>query len=447
MQQDMTVGSPAKAIIRFTIPIFIGNVFQQFYSMVDTIIVGKFVGTKALAAVGSVGTIMFLIIGFMLGLTAGFTVLTAQRFGAGDMRGMRKTVGSAALLSLIMSGIMTAVSMAGMKALLKFMNTPEDIFADAYRYIMIICAGIFATVLYNLLSSILRAIGNSQVPLYFLIVSALLNVVLDLLFILVFHMGAAGAAYATVIAQGVSGVLCLIYIIKKVPELKLERDDFRLESHIAKMQVGIGIPMALQYSITAIGTMMVQTSLNMLGSGAVAAFTAANKIEQIATQAYVALGTTMATYCAQNMGAGAIKRIRQGFCAATIGGGIYSVVMGFALVFFGKYLTYLFVSGDVSGIMDQVQIYLTCVVIFLIPLNIVNAYRNGIQGMGYGILPMMAGVAELLGRGVVAVIAGIKKSYWGACMASPIAWVCASILLLVMYFFVIRQQEKRFARK
>ena len=194
MQQDMTVGSPAKAIIRFTIPIFIGNVFQQFYSMVDTIIVGKFVGTKALAAVGSVGTIMFLIIGFMLGLTAGFTVLTAQRFGAGDMRGMRKTVGSAALLSLIMSGIMTAVSMAGMKALLKFMNTPEDIFADAYRYIMIICAGIFATVLYNLLSSILRAIGNSQVPLYFLIVSALLNVVLDLLFILVFHMGAAGAA-------------------------------------------------------------------------------------------------------------------------------------------------------------------------------------------------------------------------------------------------------------
>lgn len=447
MQQDMTVGSPAKAIIRFTIPIFIGNVFQQFYSMVDTIIVGKFVGTKALAAVGSVGTIMFLIIGFMLGLTAGFTVLTAQRFGAGDMKGMRKTVGSAALLSLIMSGIMTAISMTGMKYLLKFMNTPEDIFADAYHYIMIICAGIFATVLYNLLSSILRAIGNSQIPLYFLIVSALLNVVLDLLFIIVFHMGAAGAAYATVIAQGASGILCLLYIIKKVPELKLERDDFRLESHIARMQVGIGIPMALQYSITAIGAMMVQTSLNMLGSGAVAAFTAANKIEQIATQAYVALGTTMATYCAQNMGAGAIKRIRQGFRAATIGGGIYSVVMGLALVFFGKYLTYLFVSGDVSGIMDQVQIYLTCVAIFLIPLNIVNAYRNGIQGMGYGILPMMAGVAELLGRGVVAVIAGIRKSYLGACMASPIAWVCASLLLLVMYFFVIRQQEKRFRRK
>ena len=296
MQQDMTAGSPVKAILMFTVPIFVGNVFQQFYSMVDTIIVGKFVGTTALAAVGSVGTIMFLIIGFMLGLTAGFTVLTAQRFGAGDMKGMRKTVGSAATLSVIMTVIMTTISMLGMKPLLKFMNTPSDIFADAYHYIMVICAGIFATVLYNLLASILRAIGNSQIPLYFLILSALLNVVLDLLLIIVFRMGAAGAAYATVISQGVSGVLCLIYIIKKIPELKLEKSDFQLNGHIAKVQIGIGIPMALQYSITAIGSMMVQSSLNVLGSGAVAAFTAANKIEQVLTQAYVALGTTMATY-------------------------------------------------------------------------------------------------------------------------------------------------------
>ena len=285
MQQDMTAGSPAKAILMFTVPIFVGNVFQQFYSMVDTIIVGKFVGTTALAAVGSVGTIMFLIIGFMLGLTAGFTVLTAQRFGAGDMKGMRKTVGSAATLSVIMTVIMTTISMLGMKSLLKFMNTPSDIFADAYHYIMVICAGIFATVLYNLLASILRAIGNSQIPLYFLILSALLNVVLDLLLIIVFRMGAAGAAYATVISQGVSGVLCLIYIIKKIPELKLEKSDFQLNGHIAKVQIGIGIPMALQYSITAIGSMMVQSSLNVLGSGAVAAFTAANKIEQVLTQA------------------------------------------------------------------------------------------------------------------------------------------------------------------
>ena len=424
MQKDMTAGSPAKAIVGFTIPVFIGNIFQQFYSMVDTIIVGKFVGTKALAAVGSVGTINFLIIGFMLGLTAGFTVLTAQRYGAGDMKNMRRTVGSAAVLSLIV--------------------TPEDIFGDAYRYIMIICGGIFATVLYNLLASVLRALGNSQVPLYFLILSALLNVVLDLLFIIVFHWGAAGAAYATVISQGVSGVLCLVYIAKKMPELRLQKEDFRLSAHIVKMQVGIGIPMALQFSITAIGTMMVQSALNMLGSMAVAAFTAASKVEQIATQAYVALGTTMATYCAQNMGAGRIDRIRMGFRASTWMGVVYSLVFGLLTAFFGKYLTYLFVSSDVQTLMGQVDIYLKCASLFFIALNIVNVYRNGIQGMGYGILPMMAGVAELFGRGIVALAAGLNRSYLLACLASPVAWVFAGVLLLFMYRLVMKQQEKVF---
>ena len=444
MQKDMTAGSPAKAIVGFTIPVLIGNIFQQFYSMVDTIIVGKFVGTKALAAVGSVGTINFLIIGFMLGLTAGFTVLTAQRYGAGDMKNMRRTVGSAAVLSLMVTVVMTMISMLGMHGLLKFMHTPEDIFADAYQYIMIICGGIFATVLYNLLASVLRALGNSQVPLYFLILSALLNVLLDLLFIIVFQWGAAGAAYATVISQGVSGILCLVYIAKKMPELRLQKDDFRLSAHIVKMQVGIGIPMALQYSITAIGTMMVQSALNMLGSMAVAAFTAASKVEQIATQAYVALGTTMATYCAQNMGAGKIDRIRKGFRTSTWIGMVYSLIFGLLTAFFGKYLTYLFVSSDVQTLMGQVDIYLKCASLFFIALTIVNVYRNGIQGMGYGVLPMMAGVAELLGRGIVALAAGMNKSYLLACLASPVAWVFAGVLLLFMYRTVMKQQEKIF---
>ena len=444
MQKDMTAGSPAKAIVGFTIPVLIGNIFQQFYSMVDTIIVGKFVGTKALAAVGSVGTINFLIIGFMLGLTAGFTVLTAQRYGAGDMKNMRRTVGSAAVLSLMVTVVMTMISMLGMHGLLKFMHTPEDIFADAYQYIMIICGGIFATVLYNLLASVLRALGNSQVPLYFLILSALLNVLLDLLFIIVFQWGAAGAAYATVISQGVSGILCLVYIAKKMPELRLQKDDFRLSAHIVKMQVGIGIPMALQYSITAIGTMMVQSALNMLGSMAVAAFTAASKVEQIATQAYVALGTTMATYCAQNMGAGKIDRIRKGFRTSTWIGVVYSLIFGLLTAFFGKYLTYLFVSSDVQTLMGQVDIYLKCASLFFIALTIVNVYRNGIQGMGYGVLPMMAGVAELLGRGIVALAAGMNKSYLLACLASPVAWVFAGVLLLFMYRIVMKQQEKIF---
>ena len=405
MERDMTVGTPWKIILNFTIPIVIGNIFQQFYSMVDTVIVGKFVGTKALAAVGSTGTIGFLILGFLMGLTAGFTVLTSQRFGAGDMPGMRKTVGSAAVLSVIVSVVMTVISMAFMKPLLILMNTPADIFQDAYKYIMIICAGIFTQVMYNLLAGILRALGNSKTPLYFLL-------------------------------------FCLVYIIKKVPILKLDRWDFKLDGHLVRQQLAIGFPMALQYSITAIGAMMVQAALNVLGSVHVAAFTAANKIEQVATQVYVALGTTMATYCAQNMGAGKVKRISRGFRATTIMGSIYSVVFGVLVFFFGNMLTGLFVSENLDQIVGLVDIYMKCVALFFIPLNVVNVYRNGIQGMGYGFLPMTAGIAELAGRGLTAVVASHYKSYLGICLASPVAWIFASALLLVMYFGIMNKYKK-----
>ena len=443
VQHDMTSGSPMKMILSFTFPIFIGNVFQQFYNMADAVIVGKFVGTKALAAVGSTGTIMFLIYGFVVGMTAGFTVLTAQKFGAGDMRAMRQTVAGASILSLIVGVILTAAFMILMKPWLMAMNTPEDIFADAYAYIMIVSAGILAQMLYNLLASVLRALGNSKVPLYFLILSALLNIVLDLVLIIVFHMGAAGAAVATVVSQGVSGLLCLVYIVKCVPVLRMSRDDWRPSGHLLKTQMRIGIPMALQYSITAIGTMMVQSSLNILGSTLVAAYTAAGKIEQVVSQAYVALGTTLATYSAQNIGAGDVPRIRRGFRATTWIGVIYSFAAAALVMTVGKYMTYLFVSEDVELIMDSVDLYLKCAGSLFIPLAIVNIYRNGIQGLGYGLLPMMAGVAELVGRGVMSVIAAQQKSYLGVCLASPAAWVLAAALLIGMYFYVIRIDLKK----
>lgn len=442
-QYDMTVGNPTKIILNFMLPIFIGNVFQQFYNMADAVIVGKFVGTKALAAVGSTGTIMFLIYGFVVGMTAGFTVLTAQKFGAGDLPAMRRTVAGASILSLIIGLILTAAFMLLMEPWLHLMNTPSDIYADAYSYIMIISGGILAQMLYNLLASILRALGNSKVPLYFLIFSALLNIALDLFFIIVFHMGAAGAAIATIISQGVSGLLCLVYIIKKVPILHMTREDWHPEGALLKRQMQIGIPMALQYSITAIGTMMVQSSLNILGSTLVAAFTAASKIEQVVTQAYVALGTTIATYGAQNMGAGNIPRIRKGFRSSTIIGVVYSFAAAALVMTVGKYMSYLFVSEDVALIIDSVDIYLKCVGAFFIPLTIVNIYRNGIQGLGYGLLPMMAGVAELIGRGVVAVIAARQHSYLGVCLASPAAWVLAAALLLVMYFYIVKFDLKK----
>lgn len=446
MRTDMTAGKPMKILLDFTIPVFIGNVFQQFYNMVDAIIVGKFVGTKALAAVGSTGTIMFLILGFLTGLTAGFTVLTAQKFGAGKMDEMRQTVGNAALLSIVVSVVMMAVSMAGMHSLLKFMNTPADIFKDAYAYIMIICGGIFAQVLYNLLASILRALGNSKTPLYFLILAALLNIVLDLVFIVIFHMGAAGAAWATVVSQGVSGFLCLLYIIKAVPELHLSRDDWKYRPYLAKNQISVGIPMGLQYSITAIGAMMVQSALNILGAYAVAAFTAGQKVENIFSQAYVALGTAMATYNAQNVGAGNVQRVREGFRSANIIGVSYAIITGAILIFWGKYFAYLFISDNIDSVLPMVDTYVKCVGFFTIPLHFVNVLRNGIQGMGYGLLPMMSGVAELVGRGVTAVAAAHKKSYAGACLASPAAWIVATILLITMYFYVIKDTERKLGR-
>ncbi len=443
VQRDMTKGSPTRIILGFTLPLFLGNVFQQFYNMADTIIVGQFVGTGALAAVGSTGTIMFLITGFATGLGTGFTILTAQRFGAGDMKGMRRSVFTAAVLTVIVSVLVTAVSVIFMHPLLSLMQTPADIYDDAYAYIIVIMWGLAAQMLYNLLSALLRAIGNSRMPLYFLILAAVLNVILDLVFIINFKMGTAGAAYATVISQGVSGLLCLLYIVKAVPIFRLSRRDMVMDGRMMAEQLKVGLPMALQFSITAIGSIMVQTSLNMLGSTLVAAYTAAGKIEQILTQAYVALGTAMANYSAQNVGAGDIPRIRQGFRAATIWGSVYSVAAGVLIMTVGKYLTYLFVSEDAAMLLDSVDLYLKCIGFFFIPLNIVNAYRNGLQGLGYGLLPMTAGVAELAGRGVIAVISARYSSYFGICMAGPAAWVLAGGLLVVLYFYIVKKDLPR----
>ena len=383
MEKDMTAGTPGKIIFNFTMPILIRNIFQQFYNMADTVIVGKFVGNAALAAVGACGTLVFLIIGFLQGVTAGFTVVTAQHFGAGNMKAMKKSVASGAVLTGIVTVILTLLSMISMAKVLHLMNTPSDMYGEAYGYIMVICGGIVAQALYNYLASVLRALGDSKRPLYFLVIAALLNIVLDLVFIIVFRMGAAGADYATVIAQGISGILGLLYIAKKVPALYLHREDWEIDKNLAGWQLKIGLPMAFQYSITAIGTIVVQSCLNILGSTAAAGFAAASKIEQVFTQAYVALGTTMATYCAQNMGAGKYTRIRKGFKSATLIGFIYAVVTGVIIFFVGKYMTIFFVSENVNQIMEYVDIYLRCVSVSFLPLVIVNLYRNGIQGMGY----------------------------------------------------------------
>ena len=298
MEQDMTKGSPFRVLIMFTLPLAIGNIFQQLYNMADTIIVGRYVGADALAAVGSTGTVMFLLNGFAQGITAGFAVLTSQRYGAKKMDGVRQSVSNGILLSLIGAIGFTAASLLFMRPLLHLMNTPENIFAQAYEYISLISLGMVANVFYNLFSSYLRAVGNSRMPLVFLVLSACLNVVLDLILIINFKMGVAGAAWAT----NLSAVLCAVYIYKKVPALVPEKRHWRFHKGDTRYQLATGIPMALQFAITSSGTMVMQSAINLFGSEAVAAYTAAGKIHGLLTQGMVAMGQTMAVYSGQNYG-------------------------------------------------------------------------------------------------------------------------------------------------
>lgn len=433
MTKDMTTGSPVKLILFFSIPLLIGNIFQQFYSMVDTIIVGKFLGVKALAAVGSTSSMSFLILGFILGLCSGFSVLISQRFGANDNEGLKEAIASSIILSIAMAIIITIISIFTSKPLLRLMNTPKDIINNSYSYIVIIYAGTFAAFFYNMISSILRSIGDSKTPLYFLIVSSILNIVLDLVFIINFKIGVAGAAYATVISQGVAGLLCLIYTAKKYPILKLEKKHFITGTKHFVTHLKIGLPMALQFSITAIGVIILQSAINSFGSNVVAAHTAASKVEQLVMQPSITFGVTMATYCAQNLGAGNIERIKEGVKKCTMINIIIGLISGFILILFGEFFIKMFISNSDNSVIDTAKLYLTTVSIFFIPLSLIFIYRNALQGMGYTFIPMMAGFYELLARTVVAFTLPTFIGYLGICIASPVAWLSAAIPLAFDY--------------
>lgn len=439
MELDMTKGRPTGLIMKFIIPIIIGNIFQQLYSMVDTIIVGRFVGVDALAAVGATGSVTFLILGFTQGLTTGFTVMTAQRFGAGDREGMRKSIGSAIILSVFVTIIMTVVSMLGMNRLLTWMNTPENIFAMTRQYIMIICAGICSNVLYNLLASILRSIGNSVVPLVLLVISSVTNIVLDYVLIVYGHMGVAGAAYATVISQGLSGVMCLIYIIKCVPTLHVKREHLKLEAQCVRNQLSVGIPMALQFSITAVGTILVQSALNLLGSTVVASYSVSCKVEQLVTQPFAAMGVTMATYCAQNRGINDLERIQKGVKIANVMSAIYAVLMYGVVYLIMPFVIRLFITENVDMVYGYARTYIIICGLFFIPLGMIFIFRNALQGCGFGFMPMMGGVVELVSRSVAAFAAASLLSYEGVCLANASAWLTAGIFLWIAYRLLMKK--------
>ena len=444
MEQDMTKGSPFKVLIMFTLPLAIGNIFQQLYNMADTILVGRYVGADALAAVGSTGTVMFLLNGFAQGITAGFAVLTSQRYGAKKTEGVKQSVSNGILLSVIGAVFFTAASILFMKPLLHLMNTPENIFADAYCYISLISLGMVANVFYNLFSAYLRAVGNSKMPLFFLVLSACLNVVLDLVFIINFQMGVAGAAWATNLSQAISAVLCAVYIYKKVPSLVPEKRHWRIHRGDTRFQLATGIPMALQFAITSSGTMVMQSAINLFGSEAVAAYTAAGKIHSLLTQGMVAMGQTMAVYSGQNYGKGDAARIRQGVRAALVIEVIYSLVSAVIVYSALEPSLGLFFSGevDLTAMMPWARTYITICTLFYVPLCTIFIFRNTMQGCGYGFLPMMGGVVELVARLAVAVVAMNIHSYWLACACDPAAWVGAGVFTGVSYLYVMNKVQK-----
>lgn len=448
MTNDMTKGNPTKLIIRFTIPLLIGNIFQQFYSLADTFIVGRTLGADALTAVGSTGAINFLILGFIQGLTGGFTVITAQRFGAGDEAGVKKSIGTVTVLSVISTIIVTAISVYYTMPLLKLINTIPSIIDDAYTYIVIIFGGMFACVFYNLMSGILRALGDSKTPLIFLVVACILNIVLDYVLIVPFKMGVAGAAYATVGAQLISGIACLVFAIKKFPIIRLSIDDFKLNFKFAYAHLRIGLPMAVQFSITALGVMIMQRALNGFGKSSVAGYTAAMRIIGIAEQPMVSFGVTIGTYVAQNFGAKQFERIKIGIRKCVMLSMSFCFVGCVIMFLFGTQLVSLFISDITPEIIKQAKVCLLVNSCTFPLLGLLFIYRNALQSVGKSFVPTMAGAIELGVRFLVAwalayFTMGAELGYFVVCLAEPLAWLGADIPLYIKYVFEMHKMLKK----
>ena len=440
---DMTVGSPVKLIIQFMIPMFLGNVFQQFYNIVDSIVAGQFIGVDALAAIGSTGSLMFFVTGWLNGLSSGFAIIVAQRFGARKYDEMRHYVAMSFYLMAAFALVMTAAFLALNEPILRLMNSPENVMHDVKSYMGIIYAGLIITAAYDILAAVLRALGDSRSPLYFLIISAGINVVLDIALICVFGMGVEGCAYATVIAQGISAMCCIIYIVKKYPILHLKKENFAISLDSFRRLIALGIPMGLQFSITAIGTIIVQGAVNIYGTTYMAGFSAAGKIQNIVSMVAVSMGATIATYVGQNRGAGKMDRVKQGVNYCWIMLLVWSVIEMLLMYFGGKYFTYLFVSSSQADVINVSVTYFHTVFWAYPFLCTIFLFRNALQGMGYGLVPMLGGVFELVARTAIVVFVAGKTTFAGVCLADPVAWIAALIPLIPYYFYVMRKSFKK----
>lgn len=434
--KDMTSGSPARLIMLFAIPLMLGNIFQQLYTMVDTIVVGQIVGVQALAALGAVEWVMWLVLGVASGMTQGFSILIAQYYGAREIKDLKKALAHSYILTAILAAAVLVVSQAGAYGLLRFLNTPENIIGMSMSYLRVVFCGIPMIAAYNIFASALRAMGNSKTPLTAMILAAIINVVLDILFVAQFHMGVAGAAAATVIAQSFSAVYCFL-VLRKINIVKLEKSHFSKNVILDKKLLKLGTPIVFQNVIIAVGGLVVQYVVNGYGFLFVAGFTATNKLYGLLEMAAISYGYAIVTYVGQNLGAKRPDRIKKGVRASAVIAAITSAVISVVMILWGKTILSLFISGDPKQTQQVLEIayrYLFIMACFLWILYFLYVYRSALQGLGDTVIPMMSGVAEFVMRVGVALLLSLAMGENGIFYAEITAWTGAAVLLAVNYY-------------
>lgn len=440
--REMTAGPALPLIFNFTLPLLLGNLLQQAYSLVDAAIVGQFLGINDLAAVGASSSVIFLILGFCNGCSCGFGIPVAQKFGARDYGMMRRYVALGVRVSLWLSVAIAVVTSVFCGDILRSMRTPENIFEGAYLYLLVTFLSVPCTFLYNLLSSVIRALGDSRTPFWFLVFSTVLNIVLDLFCILVLEWGVIGAAVATLVAQGVSAVLCYVYMYRHFPILRSTPEERKWDGRIVRNLLGIGVPMGLQFSITAIGSILLQSANNALGTACVAAFTAGVRIKMFFICPFESLGIAMATYCGQNYGAGRPRRIWEGIRVALGMMMVYAVATFFILRFGSGWLALLFVAPGETEIIGNTELFLGVSSYFFPVLGLLCILRYAIQGAGYTRLAMLSGVSEMIARTLVSWYAVPEFGYLAVCYGDPTAWLAADLFLVPASLYVYRRLKR-----
>ncbi|MCI7500272.1 MAG: MATE family efflux transporter [Oscillospiraceae bacterium] len=431
--RELTSGKPAGMIFAFALPIALGSLFQQLYSMIDTVIVGRTIGVDAIAALGSTSYISNLIIGFMSGLTNGFAIITARHFGAGDHVKMRRSVAGTIILGLAVSAVFTVLSMVFLRPFLRILNTPAEIFDTAYSYISVILIFMTTAMLYNMSAGVLRAVGDSVTPLVFLIISSFINIGLDILFIAKLGFGVKGAAYATVISQSFSFIMCCIYICIRFPYLIPKREEFRVTLSELGELMAMGLSLALMFSIVEIGSLILQRAINNFGTATIAAHTAARKISSILMLPYSAFGSACATYCSQNLGAGRPERVGKGIKSAIFMCWVWSAMAVIVGYLFSPAIVSWIAGTDETFIVGLASKYMRVNTPFYFILAVLIIMRSSLQGLGRKSIPVASSIIEMIGKAVVAFAAAPVLGYFGVMISEPIVWFFMTVLLVWGY--------------